>query len=176
MKDFLLPCLFYALSLQAYNARHVDQVLQIQKQKQSINASRCDFRGIGDAFKGLNFSGMQFSGALFDTVSDAANPAPSLVQIAGQKSDLTNVNFSNASLVSTSFQGAVLQKVNFAGADISYANFAGADLTGAKLDGAQNASLALFCGAIMPDGTKPTSDTWTSPSGKVFYLRCSPSS
>ncbi len=170
-----LMILVWVMQLDAYNPHHADKVLQLVKSKQPVNASRCDFRGLSDLFKNLNFSNAQFSGAMFDQISASPQMQSFLIQIPGQQSNLSSVNFSNASLVSTSFKNTILKNVNFSGADISYANFSGADLTGASLDLAKNSNLALFCGAIMPDGSKPTGSTWKSKSGKIIYLRCASS-
>ena len=159
--------------LQAYNEQHLASLQKAVKNETFVNCSRCDFRGVGSKLSGfLNLKGAQLSGAMFSTVAAATNPKPILIEIPGQNCDLSDANFFNATLVSTSFDGAKLTNANFDGADIAYASFAGADLTGAKLDGAINCELALFCGATMPDGTKPTGSTWTSKKNKVFYLRC----
>lgn len=167
----ILLCTYFAV-LGAYNPQHVKILKTMIKNKKFINCSRCDFRGTGDLLKGLKFNSAQFSGAMFSKVPAATNPKPNLIEIANKICDLSNADFFNATLVSTSFEGANLSNANFYGADVAYANFANADLTGAKLDGAINCELALFCGATMPDGTKPTGSIWTSKKGKVFYMRC----
>lgn len=165
--------LFCSVQLFSYNLQHAQKLKTMVSTGTNVNASHCDFRGLGDFFQGLNFTGMQLTGTLFGPISAAPTLQSFLVQIPGQVSDLSNCNFKNATLVSTSFESAILHKANFNGADIAYANFSNADLTGAKLDKALNADLALFCGATMPDGTIPTGSTWTSKSGKVFQLHCS---
>lgn len=159
----------------AYNPQHVQKLQQAVQAQEFVNASRCDFRGLGTLLVGVDLSGAQHCGALFDSLPSVIDPKPCLVEVAGQASDLSNVNFSNATLRSTSFKNAILKGANFAGADICYADFTGADLTGAVgLDKALNERLALFCNTTMPDGTKPTGATWTdSSSEKVFYMRCS---
>jgi uncharacterized protein YjbI with pentapeptide repeats len=173
MKQIIKILLFtYCTSLGAYNPQHVASLQKMVKNKEFINCSRCDFRGTGSLLKGLKLHSAQLSGAMFSQVPAATNPKPVLIEIPGQNCDLSNVDFFNATLVSTSFDGANLSNANFYGADVAYANFAGANLTGAKLDGAINCELALFCGATMPDGTKPTGSTWTSKKGKIFYMRC----
>lgn len=164
--------LIFSMPLFSYNPQHVKALQQAVKNKEFINCSRCDFRGVGSLLKGLNLQNAQLSGALFSTVASATNPKPNLIEIPNQNCDLSGVSFFNAALVSTSFEGANLSGASFYGADIAYANFYGANLTGAKLDGAINSELALFCNATMPDGTKPTGTTWTSKKGKVFYMRC----
>jgi uncharacterized protein YjbI with pentapeptide repeats len=158
--NLMSALLLLSIELVAYNAHHASKVLQKVKSGQFVNASHCDFRGLGLLFKGLNLSGAQLSGVLFDIQNK-------------QNSDLSGVNFSNATLVSTSFKGANLKNANFSNADVCYADFSGADLTGALLDKAKNVNLALFCKATMPDGTKPVGATWTSKSGKVIQLHCS---
>ncbi len=170
--SFKILCLIFAMPLFSYNPQHVKALQQAIKNKEFINCAACDFRGVGNVFKGLNLKGAQLSGAMFSVVDAATLAKPALIEVPGQNCDLSGVDFFNATLVSTDFEKANLQKANFYGADIAYANFAGADLTGAKLDGAINADLALFCGATMPDGTVPTGQTWTSKKGKVFSMRC----
>ncbi|MBP6892664.1 pentapeptide repeat-containing protein [Candidatus Babeliales bacterium] len=173
MKKLIRIFIFISfLPLQSYNPQHVQALQKAVKNKKIVNCSKCDFRGVGNLFKGLKLKGAQLSGAMFSKVVQATNPKPILIEILGQNCDLSGVDFFNATLVSTSFDGANLSNANFYGADVAYANFAGADLTGAKLDGAINCKLALFCGAIMPDGTKPTGLTWTSKKGKIFYMHC----
>lgn len=172
MKHLKFLILFFFTSLVAYNPQHVKSLQFMIKNKEFINCSGCDFRGAGSLLKGLKLNGAQLSGAMFSQVPAATNPKPNLIEVANQICDLSNADFFNATLVSTSFEGAKLTNANFYGADVAYANFANADLTGAKLDGAINCELALFCGATMPDGTKPTEATWTSKKGKVFYMRC----
>ena len=174
MKNIIqIMILFCSVQLYSYNLKHATKLKTMVTAGTGVNASHCDFRGLGDFFKGLNFTGIQFTGALFGSVSSAPTLQSFLVQVPSQVSDLSKCNFKNATLVSTSFESATLHKVNFNGADIAYANFSNADLTGAKLDGALNADLALFCGATMPDGTIPTGSTWTSSKGNVFQLHCS---
>jgi uncharacterized protein YjbI with pentapeptide repeats len=168
--------LFSVFHLYAYNPHHVQKLQQAVQKNEFVNASRCDFRGVGTLLKAINLTGAQLCSALFNSLPSVINPKPCLVEVSNQVSDLSNVNFSNATLVSTSFKNTILKGANFTGADISYADFTGADLTGAKgLDKALNERLALFCNTTMPDGTKPTGSTWTSSSGKVFYMRCSTS-
>jgi uncharacterized protein YjbI with pentapeptide repeats len=165
----------FAFQMNAYNLEHVKKLQQAVQNQQFVNASRADFRGLGALLKGADLTGAQLSGALFDAFTASVEPKPFLVQVANQVSNLSGVNFSNATLVSTSFKNAILKGANFAVADICYADFTGADLTGALgLGSAKNERLALFCNTTMPDGTKPTGKTWTDPvSGKVFYMRCS---
>ena len=174
MKYFIkIIVLCSSWQLNAYNAQQVAMVQQAMQANEFVNAARCDFRGLGSVLSGVNLSGAQLAGAVFDAIPATVDPQPGLMQIANQNSDLTNTNFSNATLVATSFKGATLKGANFAGADICYVDFTGADLTGAVgLDKAINARLALFCNTTMPDGTLPTGSTWTDSSGKIFYMRC----
>lgn len=170
-----IVALCFASQLQAYNLEQVKKLQQAVQSQQFVNASRADFRGLGNLLKGINLTGAQLSVALFDGFPAMVVPKPFLVQISNQNSDLSGVNFSNATLVSTSFKNAILKGATFTGADICYADFTGANLTGViGLGSAKNERLALFCNTTMPDGTKPTGKTWTDPvSGKVFYMRCS---
>lgn len=153
MRTVFFVVLLMSIQLYGYNPHHAAKLLQAIKAGGLINVSGCDFRGCGSLLKGLNFSNAQFAKVLFDTISTNAMPQAHLIKIPGQKSDLTGCNFSGVCLVSTGFQGAILRGANFTGADIAYANFQGADLTGAiGLESALHVNLALFCGAIMPDG------------------------
>lgn len=158
--------------IHGYNKLHVQMLQNVISNKKVINASRCDFRGTGTLLKGLNFSNGQLSGAIFSTPTKTSKVG-GIVSIPNQKSDLTSSNFSSCSLISTDFSGAILKNANFTGADLSYANFAGADLTGAIFIGVQNADLATFCGAIMPDGSVCNGTSWTDRSAKItMYCNC----
>lgn len=166
--------LFLTFQFQAYNPEHIKKLQEQIANNGFVNASRADFRGIGALLKDLNLSKAQLCAALFDSLPLVIIAKPCLVESANQVSDLSGVNFSGATLVSTSFKNTILKGANFTDVDICYADFTGADLTGViGLDTAQNERLALFCNTTMPDGTKPTGSTWTSSSGKVFYMRCS---
>ncbi len=162
--------LFFSVSVCAYNVQQVKQLQSLVESKSFINASGCDFRGLGDLFKGLNLNGAQLCGASFGSISKNPIVQPGLKQKSGQISDLSNVNFSNAMLVSANFENAILKNANFSGADLLYVNFSGADLTGVDLDAAKNATSALYAQTIMPDGKKHTGSTWTSSAGKVYPL------
>lgn len=167
--------LFFVVSssyIHSYNKLHVQMLQNAIRNKKRINASRCDFRGTGTLLKGLNFSNGQLSGAIFSTPTKTSKVG-GIVSIPDQKSDLTGANFSSCSLISTDFAGAILKDVHFTDADLSYANFAGADLTGAIFTGVQNIELAIFCGAIMPDGSVCNGTSWTDRSEKItIYCNC----
>lgn len=166
--------LMSSVYLFSYNTLQFNTIISAVKAGTSINASRCDLRGIGSLLRGLNFSKANFSGALFNVIHHDDAPTIGTIKVAGQISDLTGANFTGALLVSTGFSGALLQGVNFAGADVCYADFTNANLKGAiNLDKAKNISLARFCGATMPDGTKFTGATWQSPAGVTYYSHCS---
>lgn len=168
----VLSLLQLSCYIHGYNTLHVEILKNNIKNKQVINASRCDFRGAGDLLKGINVSGGQLSGAMFSMPTKKADVG-GIISIPGQKTDLTGANFSKTSLVSTNFADTVLKKVNFAGADIQYANFTGADLTGAVFTNVQNAEFASFCGATMPDGSVCNGTSWTNKSKKVtLYCNC----
>lgn len=163
-------CLFFIASyVYGYNTLQVKLVKQKIKAKEYINTSRCDFRGAD--LSNLDFSGGQHGGAIFSTPKKKSKVG-GIVSIPGQRTKLTNCNFSNSSLFSTSFEEAILTGSNFSGADIQFANFSGADLTGAKFDNIPQkiSDTAIFCGATMPDGTKCTGTSWTDKTGKIKLL------
>lgn len=178
----LLMFLICCMQTYPYNQKHVDTLtasLKSKKKDRQTNFSRCDFRGVGTVFKGVDFRGFELSGVLFDVISDIAMPQASLVKIPGQKSDLSKANFSGLQLYSTSFKGAILKGANFTNTDIAYANFTDADLTGViGLETTKNSHLACFCGATMPDGTVANGLIWVSPpskkypKGKTFRTNC----
>lgn len=156
-------------SLYSYNKIHVQKVKTKASNKEYINASRCDFRGAD--MSDLELSGSQLSGANFGIAKKAAKSA-GIISIPGQKTNLSGANLSNAALVSAEFKGANLQKANLSGANVLNANFTDADLTGANIDGLEHGQYAVFCGAIMPDGTQFTGKTWKSKSGQLLYAHC----
>jgi len=162
-----------SMLIESYNTVHIAKVIKSAQSGQVINGSRCDLRGSGSLLKSLNLSKCNFSGALFNANDANVVPAGGTVKVPSQVTDLSGVNFSGALLVSTGFAGTKCAGTNFDGADICYADFSNADLTGTlNLDKAQNSSLARFCGATMPDGSKFTGTTWQSSSGKTFYSHC----
>ncbi|MBP7854575.1 pentapeptide repeat-containing protein [Candidatus Babeliales bacterium] len=174
MKQFLI-ILSLVSTLNSYNVQHLKKLKkQLSLKEKNINISHVDFRGLGHFLENVDLSNVQACGALFSEMSLTPIPVfAGLIQVPGQLTNLSNVNFSNASLVSTNFKGAILHNVNFSNADLAYANFSNADLTGAKLNKAKNIELAMFCDAIMPDGTKPTGSIWTSPTGHQIQVHCS---
>ncbi len=162
----------YCLNVYGYNSVHVQAIIQKAQQAKFINASGCDLRSCAALLQQVNFSGAQLSGALFDGNDSSNTPTIGTVKI-DQPTILAGVNFSGAVCVSTSFRKANLQNADFSKANILYADFSGADLRGAKLSKAQNITLARFDGAIMPDGSKCTGQTWKNADGKVFYCHAS---
>jgi len=174
-KQLLWISLFLSIQIFSYNINHVKKITEKIKNKQLINASRCDFRGVGSQFKGFDFSGAQLSGALFNIVNDNPTVISGTILIVGQNSDLSGCNFSQAILISTGFQGANLMNTIFDEADIDFVDFTNANLKGAKLDKAKNIETANFCGATMPDGSKCTGASWKSVAGTEIYCHCSSS-
>lgn len=166
----ILQVLFVSSNCNGYNTLQVQTVLKSIKNKTALNASRCDFRGLGTQFSGVNFSGANLSGALFNQNNTQEYPTVGTVKIPGQTSDLSGANFTGAQLISTGFAGANLTGAIFTKADINYADFSNANLTGAAtLDQALNIGNARFSGATMPDGSKMAKGgTWKSPSGVIF--------
>lgn len=159
-----------------YNKLHIKTLKKFIANKQTVNASRCDFRGTenkGDfSLQRINCSGAQLSGALF-SMPTKESTVGGIVSIPNQKSDLTGAKFSGATCISTDFSNTILKNTDFSNADISYANFAGADLTGATFKNAQNVVTAVFCGATMPDGSKCNGSSWQNRSKTVtLYCNC----
>ena len=171
MNKYILLLIMTTSSVESYIPHQVDLLKKYLSQKIVPNCSGCDFRGAGVALQGINFSGLQLSGATF-AINKSKHIVPGLVNVVGQKTTLKGVSFAGAILISTDFAGAQLQGADFTGADIRYANFTGANLTGAKFDKTLNSDTAVFCNAIMPNGEIMKGSSWTSPTGETFLAHC----
>lgn len=162
---------FYSV-FYAYNKQHVALLKKFLVNNSVVNISRCDFRGAGSLLKGISCSGGQLSGATF-AMSTQKAVVGGIISVPNQKTDLTGSNFSNSVCVSVDFSNTILKNVNFSGADLLYANFSNADLTGAIFTNVQNAELAIFCGAIMPDGSSCSNGIWQNQSKSItLYCNC----
>lgn len=160
MKLRLMIILINFYGLVAYNKLHVSKVHAAVSSGKSVIASGGDFRGLGKAFKGKNFSNGLFSGASFAKNDTDVTPAAGTIKISGQNSDLSGCKFSNAELISVNFIGANLEGAIFDGADVRRVDFSGCNLKNASFKGTKNLDKAKFCKATLPDGTVLTNENF----------------
>jgi hypothetical protein len=86
--------------------------------------------------KGTNASGCDFAGSIA----------------------LFQGDFRGANLSKSNFTGAQLAQADFRGANLSGACLVGANLSDAKLGSSVNRDKAIFCGTLMPDGSRNDRD------------------
>lgn len=169
MKIVLFIILISPLYVKSYNQLQVAKVKKAVSTQQQVVATGGDFRGLGDLFKGMNFSNTHFSGATFAKNDQGVVSAAGTVKVPDQASDLSGCNFSNATLISTSFVGANLENANFSQADIAWADFSETNLKGATgFDTAKNIDKAKFCKAILPTGITLSSNQVSGGSFKAY--------
>lgn len=153
-----------------YVKSHVKSVKTKAANKELVIASNVDFRGAD--LSGIDLTNAQLSGANFGVATKKSNTV-GVVSIPGQKTNVQKVNFSGSKCISTNFEKANLQNSNFTGAIILNANFSNANLTGAILEDLIFQDQAVFCGAVMPDGTTLTGNkSWKNKKGQIFYAHC----
>lgn len=173
MKYLIAVLLMFSEYTLGYVEHHVNIVLERSaKLKQGsitprdLNISSCDFREAGSLLKGIYLSGVTAAGVNFGLFQNKQAH-----QFSKGPTDLTGADFSASYLGSANFDGCILKNANFDSANVIKTNFANADLTGASFKNAQNVDLAVFRGAIMPNGQKWAQEAWKNNRVAMFKLK-----
>ncbi len=160
--------LIQGYDLFTYNELQVSKVLQHIAKRTPIVASGGDFRGLGTILRGKNMSNSFLSGASFAKNEKDVIYTAGTIKISNQGSDLTGTNFSNSELKGINFRGAILERAVFDGADVEMTDFSETNLKNASFKGTKNMDKAIFCKAILPDGTVLTSENMTKGSFNAY--------